>query len=562
LSATEVLLEIVGGVALLLWGVRMIRTGVSRAMGASLRGLIRRTAGNRFSAFGAGLLITVPLQSSTATAIIVSAFAAKRMILITAALAVMLGADVGTAVAAQILALDLRWLSPLMITGGFILFLAGRSARARQFGRAAIGVGLVMLALRLIVSASEPLRDSPALAAVLTSLEAERLLTALVAALLTWLSHSSISVILTISALTSAGVVPLAVALPFVLGANVGGAVAPLVASAPNGNVGRQPPLGNLVMRGIGAATALALLPWLAPLAGTYLGSGGQLVLNVHLAFNIALALVMLPFLGPLAALVGRILPDRPSSEESLARPRYLDEDALETPAVALANASREALRMGDFVDSMLRRTIEVFRHDDAELAARIEAEDDIVDNLHEAIKLYLTRLSQSELEEEEGQRYVELLTFTTNLEHIGDIVDRNLMELAAKKIKGGLRFSDEGFAEIETFHRRIVDNLQLAFGVFMSEDVELARRLIEQKAVVRSLEARAIENHLTRIGERLPESVETSSLHLDVIRDFKRINSHLTAVAYPLLERAGVLRPSRLRERDDASVTVAEREA
>lgn len=549
MNATFILIELVGGIALLLWGVHMVRTGVSRVLGTALRDVLRRAAGNRLAAAAAGLFVTVPLQSSTTTAIITGAFAERRLIGLAAALAVMLGADIGTAVAAQLLAIDLRLLSPIAISTGSALFTLSREATKRQIGRALIGVGLVMLALRLIVASSEPLRDAPALAAVLAALQNDIVFTAAMAALLTWLAHSSIAMILTLAGLVGAGVVPLAVAIPFVLGANAGAAIAPFVATAGSDPAGRRPALGNLLMRGSGALLALAALPWIAPFILAHLGSGPALVLNLHLAFNIALALAMLPLVGPIARLVKRLMPEKPAAGDDRLRPRYLDPEAIASPPVALANASREALRLGDAVEAMLGRSIEAFAVQDPLLVKSIEAEDDVVDALHEAIKLYLTRLNQEELEPDESQRCVEILTFTTNFEHIGDIIDRNLMELAAKKMKGNLRFSAAGFAEIEAFHSRIVQNLQLALTVFMRGDIAMARQLIAEKAVVRDMEIEAVEHHLVRVGRRLPETLETSSLHLDVIRDLKRIHSHIAAVAYPILERAGELRRSRLKK-------------
>ncbi len=547
MNATGILVELLGGIALLLWGVRMVRTGVSRALGASLRAVLRVAAGNRLRALAAGLVITIPLQSSTATAIITGAFADRKLIGLAAALAVMLGADVGTAVAAQLLAIDLRWLSPLLVITGFALFVAGRDGKHRQVGRALIGVGIIMLALRLIVASSEPLRQSPALGAVLGALENDIIFTAMLAALLTWLAHSSIAVILTLAGLVGAGVLPVAMAIPFVLGANAGAAIAPFAATSANSPAGRRPALGNLVMRGIFALVALAALPWLAPLLAGSLGSGSALVLNVHLAFNLALAVLMLPLVGPIARLVEWLMPDRPAGADDLSAPRHLDHDALATPSVALASAAREALRLGDTVEAMLQRSIDAFRSDDPTLVKEIEASDDTVDALHEAIKLYLTRLSQEELEPEESHRCVEILTFTTNLEHIGDIIDRNLMELAGKKMKAGLRFSAAGLVEIEALHAKTVESLRLALTVFMQGDIVMARRLIAGKTAIRAMEAAATENHLGRVARRLPDTLATSSLHLDVLRDLKRIHSHIAAVAYPILERAGELRSSRL---------------
>lgn len=549
LTATGFLIQLMGGIALLLWGVRMVRTGVSRALGASLRGFLKAASGNRLSALGAGFLVTVPLQSSTATALIVSAFAERKLVTLAAALAVMLGADIGTAVVAQLLAIDLHWLSPMAIIVGFGCFTIGPSPRVRQLGRALIGVGLIMLALRLVVTSSEPLRTSPALAVVLEALEGDIIFTAALAALLTWLAHSSIAVILTAAGLVGAGVVPPAMALAIVLGANAGGSIAPLVATSASLPPGRRPALGHLIMRAGGAVLGLVALPWIGPWLLAHLGSGTSLVLNLHLGFNALLAIVMLPLVGPAARLMTRLMPDRPSAVDDRLQPRHLDPEALQEPSVALGNAAREALRLADTVEGMLRQTIDAFAANATpELVKRIEAEDDVVDALHEAIKLYLTKLSQSELEPEESHRCFEILTFTTNFEHIGDIIDRNLMELATKKLKAGVRFSDEGLAEIERFHARIVASMRMALSLFMRGDLAEARRLIAEKIELREMEAAVAESHLFRVGRRLPLSLETSSLHLDVIRDLKRIHSHLSAVAYPILEIAGELRPTRLR--------------
>ena len=197
----------------------------------------------------------------------------------------------------------------------------------------------------------------------------------------------------------------------------------------------------------------------------------------------------------------------------------------------------------------MLRATMEVFERNDEKSMKAITSQDNTVDHLYEAIKLYLVQVSRSELGEEESRRYIEILSFTTNLEHIGDIIDKNLMELAAKKIKNRWTFSTEGTAELQAFHARVIDNLRLSMNVFTTRDIALARRLVAEKTVMREIEAKAADSHFARLREGRPESIETSSVHIDVIRDLKRINGHLTSVAYPILEAAGELANTRLKE-------------
>ena len=271
------------------------------------------------------------------------------------------------------------------------------------------------------------------------------------------------------------------------------------------------------------------------------------MVVAAHVAFNVLLAMVMLPAVGPLARLLQRLLPEQPVAVDAH-KPRYLEPEALESPAEALACATREALRIGDHVEDMLKRTIEVLATDDARLARQIEARDDVVDSLYEAVKLYVTEVTRQELDEPESRRAVEILTFTTNLEHVGDIIDRNLMELAAKKMKHRLRFSPAGFEEIRSIHAMVLANLRLALNVFITGDLELARQLLAQKVSLRSVEQVATERHLARLASGRADTIESSSLHLDIVRDLKRINSHLTSIAYPILEPTGELADSRLR--------------
>ncbi len=542
----ETIVNIVGGVALLLWGIRMVRTGVTRSFGAELRTVLSASAKNRLTAALAGFGVTATIQSSTATALIVSAFAGKGLVPMTAALAIMLGADVGTTIVAQVLSFDLLWLSPLLIAVGVILFLASERRKRRNFARICLGLGLMLLALRLIVLASVPLRETDAVSVLLQPLAAEPLLAILVAALLTWASHSSIAVVLLVMSLASMQVLSIQLALVLVLGINLGGAMAAIGVTLASPALARRVPVGNLIMRAIGVLLMLPLVAYVHPYLAMLDDQPARVVVNFHTGFNLALLVLFLPLLGFIEKLVERLVPEQAVTEDP-GRPRYLDLAAMETPNVALACAARETLHLGDEVKQMLVSSFEVFRDNDDRLVKAVEKQDDVIDALHESIKLYLTRLTNEELETNESERCIEILSFTTNLEHIGDIVDKNLMELASKKIKSQRTFSTAGEAELADFHQRIVSNLDLALNVFMSGNLDSARQLLHEKTAIREQERRYIEMHFERVSAGQTESIESSSLHLDVLRDLKRINSHLTSVAYPILDRAGELAASRL---------------
>lgn len=549
----ETIVNIVGSVALLLWGIRMMRTGVTRSFGGELRRVLALSAKNRVTGFLTGFGAAAAVQSSTATAMIVSSFAGQGLIAGVAALAIVLGADVGTTIVVQVLSFDINWISPLFLTIGVITFLASEKTRHKNLGRIALGFGLVLLALKQIVLASAPLRETETVAVLLQPLSTEPLLAILIVAALTWFSHSSVAIVLLIASFAATQVISTQAAFVMVLGANLGAAFTVFMMTLHAPVASRRVTVGNLLIRGCGVLIAVPLVPYAMPYIAMLGGDHVRAVANFHLVFNLALAIAFLPLLSLVHKLAMRLVPEQSGAEDA-EQPKYLDSGALESPAVALSCAARETLRMGDEVRDMLEQTRTVFSTNDDTLRKQVERTDDLVDRLHEAIKIYLTRLSRQELDDPESARNVEILSFTTNLEHVGDIIDKNLMELAAKKIKGQIMFSTEGAREIDDFHERIIGNLDLAMSVFMSGDINLARKLIQEKSEVRQEEKRFTDNHFARISAGRPDSIASSSLHLDVLRDLKRINSHLTSVAYPILERAGELADSRLmvQERDE----------
>jgi phosphate:Na+ symporter len=560
MPGTELLASLLGSVALLLWGVRMVRTGLTRAFGAALRGAILAHTRTRISAFCAGFGVTGVLQSSTATALLLASFSARGVLALPLALALMLGADVGSATVAQVFSLDVKWLWSLLVAAGVFTFAASDADRTRGAARIALGLGLMLLALSHLGAAAAPLGASQTFRSLLSGLAGEPILGFLVATAVTCLLHSSLSIVLLVMSLAAAHAVPAPLALALVLGANVGGALAPLLSLSGAPAAARRVPLGNFLMR---AALAVPVLFAVAPVArflALVEADPGRLVINFHTAFNLVVALLFLPMVGAIAALAIRLLPDRPQAV-ALGTPKHLDANVFDTPSEALACAMRETLHLGDRVADMLRDALVALEKSDLKLVRDIEKADDAVDRLHEAIKLYLVKVSADGLSEDESRRYAEILTFTTNLEHVGDIIDKNLMELAAKKIKHRYAFSAEGFEELRRFHGRVMDNMRLAFNVFATRDVALARRLLAEKTALRASELEAADSHYARLREGRPESLETSAIHLDVIRDLKRINGHLTSVAYPILEVAGELRESRLRTLDALGETIVSRQ-
>lgn len=552
-SATTILIHLAGGVALLIWAVRLVRTGALRAFGTSLRQALQSFTKNRFAAFGSGVGVTMVLQSSTATTLLVSSFAGQSLIAPAMALAVLLGANLGTSLAAFVISLDLGWLWGLCLAIGVGLYLSNEAMdRARNIGRIMVGIGLILLSLIELNAAAAPLAKSETFRMLLGAIGSEPLLAVLVAIAATWLTHSSIAVILLIATFASSGLFPPATALTLVIGANLGNALIPVLdqLGAPAGQ--RRAAVGNLLTR---LLLAILVVPFVGPLAQLLLALPSpdtRLAIEFHVAVNLVGALVFLPFVDPVARLVERFMPGKDATAEAVA-PRYLDPNALDSPTEALAGAMREALRLGDRVDGMLRDTMTLLEKDELKLSRSIAQADDGVDTIHESIKLYLVKVSRNELTDEESRRLFEIITLITNLEHIGDIIDKNLRELAEKKIRKRYSFSPEGLAEIRDFHHRVAASLSLALNVFATRDLTLARQLFAEKSEIREAERRAAESHFQRLRSGRPESIETSAIHLDIIRDLKRIHGHIASIGYPILEGANVLRESRLVETKEA---------
>lgn len=547
ITATVVLLTLLGGAALLIWGLRMVRTGIMRAYGAALRLRLSAALRNRVAALLAGLGVTVALQSSTATSLMAASFVSRRIVGDAAVLAITLGAGIGTSLVTQALSFDVLWIGPLFVLVGVIGFLGWPSTRVHDLARTGIGIGLILLALHQIGSVAGPIGQAAPVQALLESLGGEPLIAVLVTAGLTVLTTSSIAMVLLVVSLASQGAITPHLALLMVVGANLGASLPPLLGTGRSEAAARRAPLANFLFRIVVTLLALAFLRPVQTELAALDPMPARMAANFHTLFNVVVALVFLPLIDPVAALMRRLLPDKPQPDDE-GQPRYLDPAALDVPSVAIASAARETLRQGDVIGEMLRRTLDVFRTDDRKLLKEVERMDNVIDRLHESIKLFLTRVSRESLDPEDSRRNIDVLTFTTNLEHIGDIIDKNLMELAAKKIKHKLAFSPEGFREIAEMHARLMDNLALALNVFMSGDTRMARRLLEEKVQFRDMERNAWDAHMQRLASGRPESVASSSLHLDIIRDLKRINSHLTSVAYPILDAAGELTRTRLK--------------
>lgn len=529
------LLNLLSAVALLIWGTHIVRTGILRVYGSNLRRVLSQNMARRPLAFIAGILVTALVQSSNATAMLVTSFVGQGLMTLTPALAIMLGADVGTALMARVLTFDLSWLSPLLIFLGVIFFLSRKQTRAGQLGRVGIGLGLIILALQLIVEAAAPITHAQGVKVLFASLTGDILLDALVGALFALVSYSSLAAVLLTATLAGAELISLPVAIGLVIGANIGSGLLAFLSTSMQNAAGRQVALGSLLYKLIGL---LLIIPALGPLVkwmDSLNFSPQELVIGFHLLYNSVRCLLMLPTVKPMASVCSWLLPLREETNGQ-AQPRHLDPTALATPSLALANAVRETLRMGDLVDSMLDAMLGVLRGTQTAMTQQMRSLGEDVEGLYNAIKLYLAQMPREDLGEQDSRRWAEIIELAINLKLASDLIERMLRKVQQQKTAQRREFSEVGLEELTGLHTQLLANLRLGLSVFLSADPESARQLLREKRRFRAQERRLAHAHVSRLQRKVVQSIETSSLHLELIADMKRLNSLFCSSAYVVL--------------------------
>jgi phosphate:Na+ symporter len=545
------LLHLMSALALLVWGTHIVRTDVLRVYGAQLRRILSTSIRKRWLAFSAGVGVTSLVQSSNATAVIVCSFVAQGLVGLTPALAIMLGADVGTALMTGVLSFDLSWLSPLLIFGGVVVYLSRRHTAAGRLGRAVIGLGLILLALELISAATQPMMHAAGIKVLFSSLTGDVLLDTLIGALFAMLTYSSLAAVLLAATLATSGIISLKVALCLVIGANLGSGVTALLSAASQNVAGRRVALGSMLFRLSGAIVVLPFINHLELVIAQFSRDLRFGVVAFHVIYNAVRCGLLLPLVEPMARLCERLLPENPLDDDGI-HSRHLDPAAIDTPTLALANASREVLRIGDLIEKMLLSLLPVIRVNDTIRAGQIRRLDDDVDKLYTEVKMYLARVSREELNAKEVRRWTDVITLTINLEQAGDIIVRIVKGLESKKIAPQRTFSDAGMQEVCEMHARLLASLQLGLSVFLEGDLRSAQKLLAEKEAFRDLERAYAKTHLVRLAGETRQSIETSSLHLDLISDMKRMHSLFCSTAYAVLDEAGLLRRSRMDTRRD----------
>ncbi len=532
------LFSLFGGILLLIYGVNLAGQGLKEAGERQIKAAVRTLTKNRLAALLLGVFVTFLLQSSSATTLMLVSFVDSGLMTLAQTMGVILGADIGTTLTVQLISFRVYdWALFIVGVGLLLMFVGGRPER-KGLGRGILGFGLIFLSIGLMSEALEPLREDQLFRDIMLRLGKNPLLGILVSAAFTAIIQSSAATIGVALTLSLQQLINLETAIAIILGANIGTCATALLGSVRSQQEARQVATAHVLFKVIGV---VLMIPFLKPFAGLVELSASTLprqIANAHTFFNLGIGILFLPFTGPLRKIVLRLAPSGEVAEEEQFGPKYLNPEMLKEPALALAQATRETLRMAEIVQDMLCVSKTAFTENDLGLIDRIENTDDKVDLLDSRIRLYLTQLSRSSLTEDDANRQMEILSVIYNLESVGDVIDKNLMELAKKRIKNDVEFSEEGWREISDFHNKVVENFELAVSAFAARDQSLAQAVLRHKASLKDLYQTYYESHLARLQKGFVESIETSSIHLDVLTNMRRINSFITGIVYPLVTR------------------------
>ena len=526
-----ILIGLIGGLALFLYGMQITSEGLKNTFGNKLKQILSTLSKNKLIALFTGIIITFTIQSSTAASTLLVSLVNTGIMSLSQTLGILLGTSMGTTLTAQIIAFKVSDYALLIIILGFGLKLLGKKRKQRFIGNILLGIGFIFLGMKVMSESVSPLKDHAFFKEVLINLEHVPLLALLASALLTSIIQSSTATMgLTIS-LAMQGLISLNLAVPIILGSHLGSCSTVLFAGIGASRSAKRVALANLLFKLVGVVVFFLLTPSVILLVQKSSVNLPRQIANAHALIIVGNALIFLPFTETFAKFLEKIIPQT-EEVEVLQKPKFLDSGALETPEIAFYLASKEILRISNAVEEMVLGAMKVFIDNDERLLDEISAQDMIVDNLSREITKYLTKISFETLSEEHSKEVFRLLYIVDDLEHIGDLVDKNLIPLIEKKIDHSLVFSEKGAGEIKNMHQEVYNNLRNAIGAFALQDQRMAQKVIDQKKYIDSLEINLRKTHINRLNVGIELSQKTSGVHLDLINILKRINDHSYSIA------------------------------
>ena len=540
-SGTYELSMILGAAALLLWGVRMARTGVMRVYGTQIRRTLPRALNNRLVALLTGAGAATILQSSIAVAVFTSGLAAVGAIPVVDGLVLLLGADAGSAVVAALLTLNLKMLWPILMFVGYLMhsIYSDTDSPFKQFGRICLGIAMILIALTFMGQVSAALAESDLIRVVVSSLGDELLIAVLLFAILTWLAHSSIAILLFWASLVQAGITTdPGLILAAVLGINFGNAAPPIVMTWNQAAAARRIVVGNGLFKLTGVAACFAGLQLIQKLYAILPGAPSFRVVILHILFNCALIVIFTGLCRPTARFLERLFAESPKMADDIG-PKYIPgrmETAGKVDLLPVTALSREVLRILGTVQTMLETTLDMLLSGNGDKAPDIARMEEKVNVLFKAVRAYAVDLTRKGVSDLDLRRITALLRYTASLENAGDVICKTMLGIPDAMKKEGKRFSREGAAELNMLFCFLIGNAQLAAEVVMAWQPATAGVLVQRKRDFKAMCQESSRQHIDRLSQGVSNALESSSAHLDLIADMRWINTQMASIGYDVL--------------------------
>lgn len=560
-----------GGLAFFLFGMEMMSEGMKKTAGNQMRSILAALTSNRFFALGAGAFVTMVIQSSSATTVMLVSFVQAELMSFAQSLGVILGADIGTTITAQLIAFKLTDYALAMIALGFCLRMFGKSDTQKEIGNVILGFGILFFGMKLMSDAMKPLRTFPGFIDMIKGLE-NPILGLLVGTLFTGLIQSSSAFTGIVIVLAQQGFISLEAGIPLIFGANIGTCITAGLATIGASREAKRVAIAHVLFKILGVLLFIIWIPSFAKLitqVSAFFGSTGtaRQIANAHTIFNVSLGLVFLPFTGLLAAFILKIYPIKNEKKDT---PEievwHLDESMIETPSIAIDLVRTEIARMAKILNRMLKTVLipfisdpdlilknpdipkdekerlirEIPTHDEIHkhltLLEGIDLREKKIDYLDEKIYDYLTKIARQELNKEEAEEVFKMTTVTNDMESIGDIIHRGILPLTFKKKGLNAEFSPEGKDELMLYHLKVVKQISRLRETFEEKDRTVAKRIMAKESKYTELESEFKLKHMHRVIKKDEKSLKTHEVHLELMDLLKQINVYTINIAKRLL--------------------------
>lgn len=524
-----------GGLAFFMYGMSLVSDHLQKIAANKIRELFRHISGKKYLAIVVGIFLTIFLQSSGAVTSMLVGLGSARVVTLQQVMAIIVGTAIGSTFTVQVISFKVVDYGMLMFILGFFSYFVAQRTLSKNLSGVVMGFGMLFIGLQMMGMGTDILKKYDFIQEMFVHLNQGPLLTCVVTALFTALVHSSAVTIGLAMSLATSGILTFEQSLYWVYGANVGTTATALMASVGSNYIGRQVAWAHFFYK---TGTFLIFF-FLTNIAVIHLLPTTDVLVrdiaNAHTFLNIVSAIIFYPLIDKGAQFIERIIPKSDKDKEF--GPEFINSENFQHPELAYAQARREAMRMGDIVSSMMKDSLLLFKTEDPDLIASIRNRDNQVDILQREIKMFLARMSTPTAGLNEAS--LSLITFVSDLEGVGDVIDNGIMELARKKNALKLEFSQEGWKEICQMHNQVMEIVQMSLSCFEMQDRELANRVIQKKRDLRKLEKQLKESHIDRLKKGLTETINTSSIHMDLISDYRRISGLIVNHAYNLSDLA-----------------------